>query len=70
MTAFKLCEDGSGDVIMRFYETSGKETHVNIVCDMLECGFKADFGAYEIKTFRINSQSKVFEENFLEGCDK
>lgn len=70
MTAFKLCDDGSGDVIMRFYETSGKETHVNIVCDMLECGFKADFGAYEIKTFRINSQSKVFEENFLEGCDK
>lgn len=70
LTAFKLCEDNSGDVIMRFYETSGKETRANIVCDMLECGFKADFSPEEIKTFRITADSKVFEENFLEGCDK
>lgn len=70
MTAFKLCEDNTGDVIMRFYETSGKETRVNIVCDILDCGFKADFNANEIKTFRINAEGRVTEENFLEGCTR
>ena len=26
LTAFKMCEDGSGDAVIRFSETSGKET--------------------------------------------
>ena len=67
MTAFKLAEDGSGDVVMRFSETSGKETRAAIVCDMLDCGFKADFLPCEIKTFRVDAEGRVTEENFLEG---
>lgn len=67
MTAFKFSEDGSGDVIMRFYETSGKDTRVNIVCDMLDAAFRADFGKFEVKTFRVNAEGRVTETNFLEG---
>ena len=70
MTAFKLAEDGSGDTVMRFMETSGKETRVDIVCDMLDCGFKADFFPCEIKTFRVDAEGRVTEENFLEGCTR
>lgn len=67
MTAFKLCEAGDGSVIARFYETAGKETRANIICDMLDCGFRADFGRNEIKTFRIYPGGKVTETDFLEG---
>lgn len=70
MTAFKLCEDGSGDVIMRFYETRGEDTRADIVCDMLFCGIKAEFSHNEIKTFRVGRNGKVTEENFLEGIVK
>ena len=70
MTAFKFCEDGSGDTVMRFYETSGKETRVNIICDILDAAFRADFGRYETKTFRINAEGRVFETDFLEDCNR
>ena len=66
MTAFKLCEDGSGDAVMRLYETAGRDTRVNIVCDMLDCAFISDFGHNEIKTFRIKPDGRVLETNFLE----
>lgn len=67
MTAFKYAEDGSGDLVIRLYETSGKETRVNVICDLFDTAFRADFGKFEVKTFRINKDSKVFETNFLEG---
>ena len=67
MTAFKLCEDGSGDVIARFYETRGAETRVSILCDMLHAGFKADFLPHEVRTFRIDKEGNVSDVNFLEG---
>lgn len=67
MTAFKFCEDGSGDVIIRLYETRGVETRVNIMCDMLEAGFKADFLPHEIRTFRIAADGSAKDVNFLEG---
>ncbi len=70
-TAFKLCEDGSGDTILRCFETKGQKTRTNIICDMIEAGFRADFMPHEIKTFRIHaSDSSVEEVNFLEGVDK
>ncbi len=67
LDAFKFCEDGSGDVIMRFCETDGVPVKAAIVCDIAEAGFYADFKQFEIKTFRINSNGYVTETNFLEG---
>ena len=67
MTAFKFCEDGSGDCIMRFYETRGEDTKAHIVCESFNADFEAEFGHNEIKTFRISKDGNVKETNFLEG---
>lgn len=67
MTAFKLCEDGTGSVIARFYETAGIKTSVNIICDLLNIGFTAEFGNNEIKTFKIHPDGSIEETDFLEG---
>ena len=69
VTAFKKCADGSGDVVLRAYETAGKNTgRVGFVCDMADTGFWADFRAHEVKTFRIGREGYVTETDFLEGC--
>lgn len=68
VTAFKKCEDGSGDFILRAYETAGRNTgRVGFVCDLADAGFWADFTAHEVKTFRIGSEGYVTETDFLEG---
>lgn len=67
LEAFKFCEDGSGDVVMRLCETDGKPVKAAIVCDIAEAGFYADFRKFEVKTFRINSEGYVTETNYLEG---
>lgn len=67
MTAFKFCEDSSGDCIMRFYETRGEDTKAHIVCESFNADFEAEFGHNEIKTFRISKDGNVKETNFLEG---
>ena len=69
-TAFKFCEDGSGDAVIRCFETQGKKTRTYIMCDMLDAAFKVDFLPHEIKTFRIDAEGKVDEVNFLEGIVK
>lgn len=70
LDAFKFCEDGSGDIIMRLRETDGKPVKTAIVCDLADAGFYADFKKFEIKTFRIDSEGYVTETNFLEGIVK
>ena len=67
MTAFKFCEDGSGDLIMRFTETRGEKTHAKIESAPFDAHIEADFGANEIKTFRVKKDGSVKETNFLEG---
>ena len=67
MTAFKFCEDGSSDCIMRFYETRGEDTKAHIVCESFNADFEVEFGHNEIKTFRISKDGNVKETNFLEG---
>ena len=67
MTAFKFCEDGGGDCIMRFYETRGEDTKAHIICESFNVDFEAEFGHNEIKTFRISKDGNVKETNFLEG---
>ena len=70
LDAFKFCEDGSGDIIMRLRETDGKPVKTAIVCDLADAGFYADFRKFEIKTFRIDAEGYVTETNFLEGIVK
>jgi alpha-mannosidase len=70
LEAFKFCEDGSGDAILRCFESQGKKTRTYIICDMLDAAFKVDFLPHEIKTFRINAEGIVDEVNFLEGVAK
>ncbi len=67
LDAFKFCEDGSGDIIMRLRETDGKAVKAAIVCDISEAGFYADFKKFEIKTFRIDAEGYVTETDYLEG---
>lgn len=70
LVAFKRCEDGSGDTIIRLCETEGKPVKAAIVCDIINAGFYADFKKLETKTFRIDKDGYVTETNFLEGIVK
>ena len=67
LTAYKLCEDGSGDLVVRCYETQGKEVRAAIALPQANAAFEADFGKHEIKTFRVDEDWKVRQVNFLEG---
>ncbi len=67
VTAFKYCEDGSGDFILRLYETMGKTVKAKIMLDILDAGFWTDINPHQIKTFRINKEGFVNETTFLEG---
>ncbi|MBR5769436.1 MAG: alpha-mannosidase, partial [Clostridia bacterium] len=69
LTALKRCEDGSGDAILRLYETRGEETRARIVCGAAKADFEAAFRPNEIKTFRVGASGSVREVNFLEGAD-
>ena len=68
ITALKRCEDGSGDLIIRLYETKGIEsTRCYIMSKLFDNGFWFDIGKHEIKTFRVDRELNVKETNFLEG---
>lgn len=68
LTALKMCEDGSGDVVLRINETKGlDEVHSFIMSDIYEMGFRFDINAYETKTFRVTPDGMVRETNFAEG---
>ncbi|MDR2526228.1 MAG: alpha-mannosidase [Oscillospiraceae bacterium] len=68
VTAYKRCEDGSGDLILRCYETQGKAfTRAAITLPQADAAFWADFTPFEIKTFRIGGEGAAAQVNFLEG---
>lgn len=68
LDVLKLCEDGSNDLIIRLHETDGKEeTHVCLMSELYDAGFRFDIRANEIKTFRVDKDGYVRETNFLEG---
>ncbi len=67
MTALKLCEDGSGDAVMRLYEMRGEAAKARIICAAVGADFEAVFRPNEIKTFRISASGAVRETDFLEG---
>ena len=66
ISAIKLAEDGSGDVIVRAYETAKIATRAALC--VLDRVVEADFGACEIKTFRISPDASkpIVETNLLE----
>ncbi len=71
VTALKRCEDGSGDLIIRLYETQGIESSKGyVMCKLFDNGFWFDIKKHEIKTFRIDRDTNVREVNFLEGVVK
>ena len=71
ITALKRCEDGSGDLIVRLYETKGIDSSRGyIMSKLFDNGFWYDIGKHEIKTFRIDRETNVTEVNFLEGIVK
>ena len=71
ITAFKRCEDGSGDLIIRLYETKGIENSKGyLMSKLFDNGFWYDIGKHEIKTFRVDRDTFVKETNFLEGIIK
>ncbi len=68
ITALKRCEDGSGDLVIRLYETKGIEsTRCYIMSKLIDNGFWFDIGKHEIKTFRVDHNLNVKETNLLEG---
>ena len=68
ITALKRCEDGSGDLIIRLYETKGLEnTRCYIMSKLFDNGFWFDIKKHEIKTFRVDHNLNVKETDFLEG---
>ncbi len=68
ITALKRCEDGSGDLVIRLYETKGKDsTRCMLMSKLFDNGFWFDIGKHEIKTFRVHKDLSVSETDFLEG---
>lgn len=68
LTALKMCEDGSGDVVLRINETKGLDgVHSFVMSDIFDMGFRFDIDACETKTFRVNPEGMVRETNFAEG---
>lgn len=68
ISAFKNCEDGSGDIVFRVFETGEKiETRLFITSEKYDFGFWLDIRKGEVKTFRAGKDDVVRETNFLEG---
>ncbi len=68
LDCFKMCEDGSGDVVLRIREIQGKnDVHSFIMSDIFDMGFWFDINAYETMTFRVNPDGMVRQTNFAEG---
>lgn len=66
MTVVKGAEDADGAVVVRAYETAGRPARATF--DVLGRTFDAEFGAHELKTFRVpeDADEPVAEVNLLE----
>jgi len=63
--ALKMAEDGDG-MILRCVETLGENAEADISLNLLGVKWKAAFGPFEIKTFRIDTGRNIAEVNLLE----
>ena len=68
VTALKGAEDGSGDTIVRAYETTGMRRDASIELPLLGRTYAASFAPGEVKTFRIprDPQVPAVETDLLE----
>jgi alpha-mannosidase len=66
VTVVKAAEDGDGSLVVRAYESAGRDAHTRI--ELLGRTIDADFGPAEIKTFRVprDSADPARETNLLE----
>jgi alpha-mannosidase len=64
LSALKLAEDGSGDVIVRCFEASGQPTRGRINLGFLEKVIETQFKPHELKTFRVSAD--IREVDLLE----
>jgi alpha-mannosidase len=67
LTALKPAEDGGEDVVLRCYESTGRPERATIQLPAWNRTFQVDFGAFEIKTFRVPADAgEVVETDLLE----
>lgn len=65
VSAIKRAADGSGDVVIRAYESAGQPQHARFDLTFIDRTIEADFAAHEIKTFRISGEA-VAEVDLIE----
>jgi alpha-mannosidase len=67
-TVVKVAEDGDGSLIVRAYETAGRPGRATIELPLVERTIETDFGAHEIKTFKVprDPEAAVAETSLLE----
>jgi alpha-mannosidase len=53
VTVLKAAEDGDGSLVVRAYESAGRPARATIALPLVDRTIEADFGAAEIKTFRV-----------------
>ncbi|WP_432251789.1 alpha-mannosidase [Streptomyces sp. HNM1019] len=69
VSVVKGAEDGSGDLVVRAYESHGRAAGARITLPLLgDRAIEADFGPYEIRTFRVprDPALPVVETDLLE----
>ncbi|MGW5449372.1 alpha-mannosidase [Streptomyces asiaticus] len=69
VSVVKCAEDGSGDLMVRAYESHGRAAAARITLPLLgDRAIEADFGPYEIRTFRVprDPALPVIETDLLE----
>jgi alpha-mannosidase len=71
VTVVKAGEDGDGDLVVRAYETAGEATVATLDVAVAGRRIEAEFGAYEVKTFRVPADpaAPVAEVDLLEWAD-
>lgn len=68
LSALKLAEDGSGDLILRFSETAGKHCSSDVKIPSMGRELALSFTPFELKTVRVpkDSAKMICETNLLE----
>ena len=69
VSALKRSEDGRA-LILRAYETDGKNAWAAFSGEMIGTALTADFTPYEVKTFRLDDGSDAWREVLLTELDR
>jgi alpha-mannosidase len=64
--ALKRAEDGSGDVIVRMFETAGTGGPCRVDLRAWGRSFQADIGPWQVRTWRVPASGDPFEVDLLE----